>query len=75
MDLNFLVGHFKNSDMNVAMNVIVLTVFIGLILVFLFLFLFVQHFSKPGSFSPDRESLLPLEPDGGFQEVKPTEKS
>lgn len=49
------------------MNVIVLTVFIGLILVFLFLFLFWQHFSKPGSFSPDRESLLPLQKDEGFQ--------
>ncbi len=51
------------------MNVIVLTVFIGLVLVFLFLFLFLQHVSKTGCFSPDRESLLPLEPDGGSQDV------
>ena len=57
------------------MNVILLTVFIGFVLVFLFVFLFLQHFSKSGSFSPDRESLLPLEPDAGFQEVLPTKVS
>ncbi len=52
------------------MNVILLTVFIGLVLVFLFVTLFLQHFSKSGSFSPDRESLLPLDSDAGFQEVQ-----
>ncbi len=52
------------------MNVILLTVFIGLVLVFLFVTLFLQHFSKSGSFSPDRESLLPLDSDAGFQEVR-----
>ncbi len=49
------------------MNVILLTIFIGLVLVFLFIALFFQYFCSRGAFSPDRESLLPLEADSGYQ--------
>ena len=51
-----------------AMNVIPLTVFVGLMLVTFFIFLFLYQGSCSAQTGPDRDSLMPL----GDESVRPT---
>jgi len=46
------------------MNVLILTVFLGLVLVSFFIFLFLRQSADPRGMSSERDALLPLQEDG-----------